>query len=176
MAAAAGVAFAVVSLGGSQILRFAAHERTAMTALALRAVPLSLRAAHGRRRRARRSPRRTLPPLPDGPRRPDADVLLITIDALRADHVGAYGYQRADDAQHRSRSRATGVRFARAYSQAPHTSFSVASMLTGKYFPTLARLAPGETHDPIATVLRTYGWQTAAFYPPAVFYVDAAED
>jgi HEAT repeat protein len=45
-------------------------------------------------------------------------------------------------------------------------------MLTGKYFPTLARLAPGEKHPPIASVLRTYGWRTAAFYPPAVFFVD----
>ena len=46
-------------------------------------------------------------------------------------------------------------------------------MLTGKYFPTLARLAPGERHEPIAAVLRTYGWRTAAFYPPAVFFVDS---
>ena len=68
---------------------------------------------------------------------------------------------------------ARGTRFTRAYAQAPHTSFSVASMLTGKYFPTLARLAPGERHEPLAAVLRTYGWRTAAFYPPAVFFVDA---
>jgi HEAT repeat protein len=46
-------------------------------------------------------------------------------------------------------------------------------MLTGKYFPTLARLAPGEKHDPISTVLRYYGWRTAAFFPPSVFFVDA---
>src|SRR5262249_48300820 len=43
------------------------------------------------------------------------------------------------------------------------------------YFPTLARLAPGERHQPIAAVLRTFGWRTAAFYPPAVFFVDAAK-
>jgi arylsulfatase A-like enzyme/HEAT repeat protein len=173
LATAAGVAVSIVSLGGSQVLRYAAHERTAMTALALRAVPTSLRphTAAGTERRVAES---TLPPLPDGPRRPDADVLLITIDALRADHVGAYGYKRATT-PNIDRLAASGVRFARAYSQAPHTSFSVASMLTGKYFPTLARLAPGENHDPIATVLRTYGWRTAAFYPPAVFYVDAAK-
>ena len=168
-----GVAFSLVALGGSQVLRFAAHERTAMTSLALRAVPTSLR-PHTAAGAERQVAEMDLPPLPDGPRRPEADVLLITIDALRADHVGAYGYKRATT-PHIDRLAAAGVRFARAYSQAPHTSFSVASMLTGKYFPTLARLAPGESHEPIAAVLRTYGWRTAAFYPPAVFYVDAAK-
>jgi arylsulfatase A-like enzyme/HEAT repeat protein len=113
-----------------------------------------------------------LPPLPEGPRRPDADVVVITIDALRADHVGAYGYKRPTTPNIDVLAR-TGTRFERAYAQAPHTSFSVASMLTGKYFPTLARLAPGEAHDPIATMLRHDGWRTAAFFPPAVFFVDA---
>jgi arylsulfatase A-like enzyme/HEAT repeat protein len=166
-----GVAFSLVSLWGSQVLRFAAHERTAIAGLALRAVPTSLQArTHAGAERQLAESR--LPPLPDGPRRPDADVLLITIDALRADHLGAYGYKRATT-PNIDRLAAGGVRFARAYSQAPHTSFSVASMLTGKYFPTLARLAPGENHEPVAATLRTYGWRTAAFYPPAVFYVDA---
>jgi arylsulfatase A-like enzyme/HEAT repeat protein len=170
---AAGLTFSLVSLAGSQVLRYAAHERTAMTGLALRAVPTSMQ-PHTAAGAERQVAEADLPPLPDGPRRPEADVLLITIDALRADHVGAYGYPRTTT-PNIDRLAATGVRFARAYSQAPHTSFSVASMLTGKYFPTLARLAPGESHDPIATVLRTYGWRTAAFYPPAVFYVDAAK-
>jgi arylsulfatase A-like enzyme len=113
-----------------------------------------------------------LPPLPDGPRRPEADVLLITIDALRADHVGANGYTRPTTPNIDALA-ARATRFSHAYAQAPHTSFSVASMLTGKYFPTLARLAPGERHEPLAALLRNYGWRTAAFYPPAVFYVDA---
>jgi arylsulfatase A-like enzyme len=173
VAAVVGLGLALFALADSPVLRYAAHERTALTSLALRALPAAVErrvgasAAHGPAAPA-------LPPLPEGPRRPDADVLLITIDALRADHVGAYGYPRATT-PNIDRLAAHGVRFSRAYSQAPHTSFSVASMLTGKYFPTLARLAPGEKHAPIAEVLRTYGWRTAAFYPPAVFYVDAAK-
>jgi arylsulfatase A-like enzyme len=173
VATAIGVGVSLASLAGSQVLRFAAHERTAMTGLALRAVPTSLQ-PHTAAGAERQVDEADLPPLPDGPRRPEADVLVITIDALRADHVGAYGYARATT-PNIDRLAKGGVRFARAYSQAPHTSFSIASMMTGKYFPTLARLAPGETHDPIATSLRTYGWRTAAFYPPAVFYVDAAK-
>ncbi len=158
LAVAAVLACAVVSGGfwqlrRSQILRFASYERTVIASLVLRAVPLSL-AARTVAASERDAAEASLPPLPEGPRRPDADVVLITIDALRADHVGAYGYAGARRRPHRRAGRAAATRFERAYAQAPHTSFSVASMLTGKYFPTLARLAPGEAHDPIATVLR----------------------
>jgi arylsulfatase A-like enzyme len=156
----------------SQILRFAAYERTAMTGLVLRGVPLSL-APRTVAAAERQATEQLLPALPDGPRRPEADVVVITIDALRADHVGAYGYTRHATTPHIDALARTATRFERAYAQAPHTSFSIASMLTGKYFPTLARLAPGEIHAPIASVLRNYGWRTAAFFPPAVFYVDA---
>ena len=161
----------VWELRRSQILRFASYERTAITGIVLHAVPVSM-APRTVAAAERHAAERLLPPLPEGPRRPDADVVVITIDALRADHVGAYGYQRATTPSIDAVAR-TGSRFERAYSQAPHTSFSIASMLTGKYFPTLARLAPGETHDPISTVLRHDGWRTAAFFPPSVFFVDA---
>ena len=167
----------LIGLGRSQGLRYAAYERTTLTALALRALPAG-QAAHtsalGGPHAGAADPSglSDLPPLPTGPRRPQADVLLITIDALRYDHVGAYGYPR-NTTPHLDQLAAEGTRFSRVYSQAPHTSFSVSSMLTSKYFPTMARLAPGERHDTIAAVLRNYGWRTAAFYPPAVFYIDS---
>jgi arylsulfatase A-like enzyme/HEAT repeat protein len=167
----AATAFSFWQLRKSQILRFASYERTAMIGLVLRGVPLGL-APHTVAAAERHAAEQTLPPLPDGPRRPDADVVVITIDALRADHVGAYGYRRKTTPNIDALA-ASATRFQRAYAQAPHTSFSIASMLTGKYFPTLARLAPGETHEPIAAVLRHYGWRTAAFFPPSVFFVDA---
>jgi arylsulfatase A-like enzyme len=169
--AAAGCAGALFELRNSQVMRYAAHERTALAALVLRGVPMALQ-SRTMAAAERHAAEVALPPLPEGPRRPEADVLLITIDALRYDHVGAYGYPRATTPSIDALA-ARGTRFTRAYAQAPHTSFSVASMLTGKYFPTLARLAPGERHEPLAAVLRTYGWRTAAFYPPAVFFVDS---
>ena len=109
------LALLVVALGAggvwqfrrSQILRFASYERTAIVGLALHAVPLSL-APQTVAASERAAAEAALPPLPEGPRRPDADVVVITIDALRADHVGAYGYKRADHAQHR-RARAHGA-------------------------------------------------------------------
>jgi arylsulfatase A-like enzyme len=152
----------------SPIVRYAAHERTQLIGALLRVLPAPRTPVVPRFATHEPEP---LDPLPEGPHRPNADVVLITIDALRADHVGAYGYPRPTTPNLDALAR-RGVRFERAYAQAPHTSFSVASMLTGKYYPTIARLAPGDAHDPITEVLRRYGWKTAAFYPPAVFYVD----
>ncbi len=59
------------------------------------------------------------------------NVLWITIDTLRADHLGAYGYSRStspaiDELAER------GTRFERAYSTAPWTLPSIVSMLTGR--------------------------------------------
>ncbi len=155
----------------SQSLRFALHEKTVISSMVLKAVPLVTGRRVGRDFE-RRSLAPLLAPLREGPHRPHADVVLVTIDAVRADHVGAYGYGRATTPNIDALAK-RGVRFERVYAQAPHTSFSVASMLTGKYYPTIARLAPGDAHDPVAEVLRQYGWKTAAFYPPAVFFVDA---
>jgi HEAT repeat protein len=159
---------------GSQTVRFAAFERTAALAQLLRLAPAALGPqTYAAREQSQSDSERHLPPLPEGPRLPDADIVLITVDALRADHVGAYGYTRRPTTPNIDALAARGVRFVRAYAQAPHTSFSAASMLTGKYFPTLARLAPAEVHDPVASVLKRYGWKTGGFYPPAVFFVDS---
>ncbi|HSY37873.1 MAG TPA: hypothetical protein VLA79_00055, partial [Polyangia bacterium] len=70
----------LVGLGRSQGLRYAAYERTALTALALRALPAP-RGAHTVAVGGPRAGEAELPPLPAGPRRPQADVLVITIDA-----------------------------------------------------------------------------------------------
>lgn len=173
---AAGALLAVVAVAasgfwGSQSVRFVAYEKTQVASLVLKAAPIP-RPRPVRARTHRPIVADDTSPLPDGPRAPDADVVIITVDALRADHVGAYGYGRNITPNIDALAR-RGVRFNRAYAQAPHTSFSVASMLTGKYYPTLARLSPGDPHDPIAVIFRQYGWKTAAFYPPAVFFVDA---
>ena len=99
------------------------------------------------------------------------DVVLLSIDALRADHVGAYGYDRPTT-QSIDALAAEGTTFDAAYCPTPHTSYSVTSMMTGKYLRPLLALGLGEDSDTWAQDLRLYGWRTAAFYPPAVFYID----
>jgi arylsulfatase A-like enzyme len=158
----------------SHTLLFLAHERTQLLASGLRVVPLPAPrrrpppAGQGTGQLAYTSG----PPLPEGPRRPSADVVIITVDALRADHVAAYGYPRATTPNIDALA-ARGVRFERAYAQAPHTSFSMTSLLTGKYYPTLTRMGPSDGQDTLPLYLRRYAWKTAAFYPEAVFFVQA---
>jgi arylsulfatase A-like enzyme/HEAT repeat protein len=99
------------------------------------------------------------------------DVLLVTIDALRADHVGAYGYSRKLTPNFDALATRGSV-FEHAYCPTPHTSYSVTSLLTGKYLRPLLLQGAGADSDTWAGLLRTYGFRTAAFYPPAVFFID----
>jgi arylsulfatase A-like enzyme len=99
------------------------------------------------------------------------DIVVVTIDALRADHVSSYGYARATT-PNIDRLAARGVRFEHAYCPTPHTSYSVTSMMTGKYMRPLLGMGVGDDSETWAGYLRRYGFRTAAFYPPAVFFID----
>lgn len=107
----------------------------------------------------------------------DQDILLITVDALRADRLGAYGggagLTPAMDALAEE-----GVVFEHAYTPTPHTSYALTSLLTGKFMREVLELerSPQETAPAVALpqLLRDYGYRTAAFYPPAIFFVDRA--
>jgi arylsulfatase A-like enzyme len=99
------------------------------------------------------------------------DIVVVTIDALRADHVSAYGYAKKTT-PNIDRLAARGARFEHAYCPTPHTSYSVTSMMTGKYMRPLLGMGAGEDSETWAGYLRRYGFRTAAFYPPAVFFID----
>ena len=99
------------------------------------------------------------------------DVLLVSVDALRADHLGAYGYGRATS-PNIDRLAAQGVVFDAAYTTTPHTSYAVTSLMTGKYMRPLILQGLGADSETLADHLRRYGYKTAAFFPPAVFFID----
>jgi arylsulfatase A-like enzyme len=101
------------------------------------------------------------------------DLILVTIDAVRADHVGAYGYARPTTPHIDALAR-TGVRFEHAYAATAHTSYSITSLMTGKYMRPLLQQGAGLDSDTWATLLQRYAIRTAAFYPPAVFFIDPA--
>ncbi|HVH47291.1 MAG TPA: sulfatase-like hydrolase/transferase, partial [Labilithrix sp.] len=99
------------------------------------------------------------------------DIVLVTIDALRADHVSSYGYPRKTTPNIDALA-AKGARFEHAYCPTPHTSYSIASMMTGKYMKPLLALGAEDASETWPVQLRRYGYRTAAFYPPAVFFID----
>ena len=93
------------------------------------------------------------------------NVILISIDTLRADHLGCYGYERATSPA-LDLLAAGGVLFEEAAATAPYTVPSHASMLTGLYsrshgMITWARRLPEEI-QPIAARLSAQGFATAA--------------
>jgi arylsulfatase A-like enzyme len=102
-------------------------------------------------------------PPPPGPDRPN--VLLVTIETLRADHTGVNGYVR-NTTPSLDRLARQGVSFRTAVAQAPFTLPSVASILTGRTPPSHGvRNHPATLSPQIETLAERFrhaGYQTAA--------------
>ena len=100
------------------------------------------------------------------------NVVLITIDTLRADHIGCYGYGQIRTPNIDALA-ADGARFERAYTAVPVTLPSHTVMFTGTY-PMLSgmhdfaanKLNP--TQPTLASVLKEHGYATAAVIGSAV--------
>ena len=105
---------------------------------------------------------------------PGADVFLITVDAMRFDRLKAMGAKRSV-APNIDRFAETAVLFERAYTPIPHTSYALTSMLTGKYIRPLFDV-PGApaVHETWPQVMKRFRYDTAAFFTPAVFFIDRA--
>lgn len=97
---------------------------------------------------------------------PARHLVLVTIDTMRADHVGAYGYGRARTPS-LDRLARDGTRFDRAYATAPITLTSHASLLSGRYPPGHGARDNGMAVDPgvptLAAHLKARGFRTGAF-------------
>ena len=104
-------------------------------------------------------------------RAPGANVVLISVDTWRADHLTLYGYER-ETSPTLQRLATDSVVFDRAFSASPHTAPSHMSMLTG--VPPLAhgimnintsptvRTLPASIRT-LAEMLKAHGYRTAAF-------------
>ncbi|MBI3265323.1 MAG: sulfatase-like hydrolase/transferase [Acidobacteria bacterium] len=104
--------------------------------------------------------------LPDRGSLRDANVLLITIDTLRADRLGAYGGRVPTPTVDGLAGR--GLRFTHAYAHVPMTLPSHASILTGLTPPGHGVRNNGSftlaaSHPTLAAMLKSAGYRTGAF-------------
>jgi len=104
--------------------------------------------------------------------RPGAPVVLVTVDALRYDRVGARAAAHPV-APNIDAFFEKAVVFDRAYTAIPHTSYAITSLLTGKYVHAL-RDVPGvpEAHETLPELLRRFRYKSAGFFTKAVFFID----
>lgn len=134
----------------------APRRRTAPRAL----LALALLAAGCSPPQAGPGPRGT--PAPQGT---PPNLLLVTIDTLRADHCSAYGYARPTTPT-LARLAAEGVLFEQAYAPIPVTGPSHTSLMTGLYPRATGVVANGHvlgaSRPTLAELLRARGYATAA--------------
>jgi arylsulfatase A-like enzyme len=96
-------------------------------------------------------------------------ILFVTIDTLRADHVGAYGYRRPTT-PNLDRLAKEGTVFLNGWAHAPSTRYSMPAIAASRWPSAIdwdesiwwPRIAP--TQPLVAQVMKGLGYTTAAFY------------
>ncbi|WP_436344038.1 sulfatase [Natronorubrum sp. FCH18a] len=92
------------------------------------------------------------------------NIILITVDSLRADHVGCYNSSK-NTTPFLDNLAQTGIKYTKAYANGPRTSASFQSILASRYpleFGTTTELT--ENHTPIAEQFKQEGYLTAGFH------------
>jgi choline-sulfatase len=96
---------------------------------------------------------------------PGCNVILITIDSLRLDHLGYMGYER-DTSPYLDSIAKEGVVFTRHYAQSSFTPPSLASIMTSQYVAEHGLIDWNDLSDDkltISEILKVKGYQTIAF-------------
>jgi arylsulfatase A-like enzyme len=110
---------------------------------------------------------------PEGTPRPNlqgADIVLITIDALRPDRLGAYGSHKNLSPNLDALAKKSVV-FNRAYSPSPTSSYSLASLFCSRY--ALGQMPDKPASWPtLAQHLADNGYTTSATYNQGIFFTD----
>ena len=103
---------------------------------------------------------------------PGAHLVLITVDALRPDKLGAYGYKKRNLSPNLDKWFKSATLFERAYCTAPHSSYSISSLHTSHFTHDEAMLGKEITHRTLAELLSDAGYETTALYTQGIFYTE----
>ncbi len=104
-------------------------------------------------------------PVPDGP-----NIVLVSFDAVRPDHLSTYGYER-QTSENLSTIAADSVVFEMAIAQSPSTFSSNRALLTSRY-PSVAKKSSAR----LAEVLKQAGYETAAWTGPGLMAAKSGVD
>ena len=99
--------------------------------------------------------------------RDDVNVVFVLVDALRADHLGTYGYERPTSPTIDAMT-ARGVRFANVEAQSSWTKASMASLWTAMY-PQRNGILRFDDGLPSEAVMAAEGFQDAGFRTAGIF-------
>ena len=99
----------------------------------------------------------------------DKNVILITIDCLRADHIHCMGYNK-NITPNIDKLATDGILFSNAFSNAPYTPYSIPSFIMSQLPP----IKSGKKVT-IAQALKNHGYSTAAFNPNPIILSDTFE-
>lgn len=106
-----------------------------------------------------------------GPVRPLAHVVLVTVDALRADRIGRVVQGRSLTPNLDAMDRDTVI-FDRAITQAPHSSYAISSLHTGEYLHETIPLGQSQPLPTLADTLRARGFNTVGLYTNGIFFTE----
>ncbi|UVE50741.1 sulfatase [Haloferax larsenii] len=90
-------------------------------------------------------------------------VILLSIDALRADHLGCYGYDR-DTSPNLDMLAENNIQFTNSYSVSSHTREAVPALLSGQYPDSATDESYRRDAPTIASHLQGEGYLTAGFH------------
>ena len=104
---------------------------------------------------------------------PGAHILMITVDALRADRLGVLGNKKRNLTPNIDKwVKRDAVTFERAYCSAPHSSFSITGMHTSRYPHDETRLNRELTYPTMADILEKNGYDTVGLYTQGIFFTE----
>ncbi len=103
------------------------------------------------------------------PRWDGAHVVIVSVDALRADHLGLYGYRRPIS-PNLDRLARESVVFERAWTSTPRSSYSLSSLMTGTALHPRVEAGEPLARETLASRFAARGAHTAAFYPEGIFF------
>ena len=103
------------------------------------------------------------------------NLVVVTVDALRADHLGCYGYPRPVS-PNIDRVAREGIVFKNAYAPAPVSFFSILGLMTSRYGSSFILGMRADAPPTLADILGAQGYTTGGFFSPLLLFMQNTDN